>query len=150
MNGNLTIRMAAITDAGAIAALLVQLGYPCTAEQAARRITLVNADTEQAIFVAVQASNKTEICVGFAAVASLYSFHLGAKLCRLSSLVVDQETRSMGIGKQLLERAESWARTNHCHCIELASNMKRSDAHRFYQRENYQGSALRFVKHLEN
>jgi GNAT superfamily N-acetyltransferase len=55
----------------------------------------------------------------------------------VSGLVVDERHRSQGVGQRLLERAEQWARERKCTAIGLRSNVIRSRAHAFYEREGY-------------
>jgi GNAT superfamily N-acetyltransferase len=69
-------------------------------------------------------------------------------LARLASLVVDDTCRSQGIGEQLLHASESWARAQHCDVLELSSNIKRVDAHRFYERLGYNKTGWRLWKAL--
>jgi GNAT superfamily N-acetyltransferase len=48
-------------------------------------------------------------------------------------LVTKEDRRSEGIGKQLLDRLEELARQEGCERIALSSNVRRKDAHRFYE-----------------
>ena len=59
----------------------------------------------------------------------------------IGALVVSAEARSHGIGKLLLAEGEFWARSKGFKSLWVRSNTKRTNAHRFYQREGY-----RFVK----
>ena len=55
----------------------------------------------------------------------------------VEGLVVDEATRSRGIGKLLLEAAESWARERGCSEMRVRSNVIRKRAHSFYRRQGY-------------
>ena len=45
--------------------------------------------------------------------------------------------RSGGVGKDLLEAAERWAREHGCRTMTVRSRITRERAHRFYEREGY-------------
>ena len=55
----------------------------------------------------------------------------------IGGLVVDREYRKQGIGRRLLVRAEEWAAQHGCSVVRLTSNVKRIDAHAFYERVGY-------------
>ena len=58
-------------------------------------------------------------------------------------LIVSPAARSKGVGKALITAAKEQALLHHCVQIEVTSNQKRTNAHRFYQRE---GLTLTHVK----
>ncbi len=68
--------------------------------------------------------------------ADIQSLGFGPK-CWLQDMVVDKERRSEGIGEQLMAAAEQWARARGLTHIELSSNSRRADAHRFYERQGF-------------
>ena len=68
--------------------------------------------------------------------ADIQSLAFGPK-CWLQDMVVDKERRSEGIGEQLMAAAEHWARARGLTHIELSSNGRRVDAHRFYERQGF-------------
>lgn len=53
----------------------------------------------------------------------------------MEDLAVHPEHRSEGIGKALLDGARDWARGRGASHLELDSGDARTDAHRFYERE---------------
>jgi len=53
----------------------------------------------------------------------------------VEDLAVDPGRRSQGVGKALLDAAKDWAREHGATHLELDSSTTRSDAHRFYERE---------------
>ena len=124
------IRHALPDDAEALANLSSELGYPTPADVMRGRI--VDLTLEHAVFVA----EVDRRVVGWIDVG--LSFHLQSGLrAEIGGLVVLAESRRQGIGRQLLIRAEQWARENGMNEVLLRSNNKRADAHRFYLRENY-------------
>jgi GNAT superfamily N-acetyltransferase len=56
----------------------------------------------------------------------------------ISGLVVDELSRSRGVGLLLLQRAEQWAREKGCATVRLRSNVIRTRAHAFYERHGYE------------
>jgi GNAT superfamily N-acetyltransferase len=59
--------------------------------------------------------------------------HRGAPYGIIENMVVDEDHRSRGIGRQLIEHAEGLAREAGCYKLSLTSNKRRKDAHRFYE-----------------
>jgi len=53
----------------------------------------------------------------------------------VEDLAVDPQQRSRGVGKALLDAAKDWARERGASHLELDSAEVRTDAHRFYERE---------------
>ncbi len=106
-----------------------QLGYEVAPAAIAGRLT---RRTEREIFVAVV----DERVAGWAAVRAQEPFveGLGAYL---EGLVVDESTRSSGIGADLLDAAEAWARERGCTEMRVHSNVVRDRAHAFYRRRGY-------------
>ena len=88
---------------------------------------------EHAVFVAVQVSGEI---AGWLGVFVYRSVEADAR-AEISGLVVDEKVRSRGIGRRLLDRAESWAREAGCRSIGLRSNVIRDQAHEFYLRYGY-------------
>lgn len=70
-------------------------------------------------------------------------------IAEIQELVVMAQARGLGVGKRLLAWAESEARRAGAEMIELSTSQSRLDAHRFYEREGFRASHLRFTKALE-
>lgn len=133
-DGKLVVRPARMEDAEQIAGLSGQLGYPTTAEVTARRLAILLADPEHAVFVAEWPGT---VAVGWVHVCLRPLLILDA-VAEVEGLVVDADHRSQGVGHQLLAAAECWAHEHGCAATYLRSNARREAAHRFYQREGYQ------------
>jgi len=127
------IRAASLNDAGQLAELSGQLGYPSQAEEMKQRLERVQPDKEHALFVAEQQGGRV---VGWVHVFLYHSIE-NATRAEVGGLVVDERSRSQGVGHQLLARAEQWAREKGCRVIGLRSNVIRDRAHAFYEREGY-------------
>jgi ribosomal protein S18 acetylase RimI-like enzyme len=128
-----TVRPGKREDAGQISALSRQLGYPSSIKDTRKRLDRIGRDREHAFYVAELPEEKI---VGW---VHVYASKLvvADSLAQLGGLVIDQRFRSMGIGRMLLEKAESWARTNQCSVMIVRSNVVREDAHDFYEYLGY-------------
>lgn len=124
------IRPANPGDAQRIAMLMHQLGYDVPAQELARRLQRQSKRCE--IFV----DDYEGEVRGWVGVSADETFVEGLR-AQLEGLVVDESSRSCGIGKALLGAAESWARQHGCREMLIRSNVLRTDAHRFYRREGY-------------
>lgn len=62
----------------------------------------------------------------------------------LNDMAVDPHARSRGIGSALLASARTWAREQGAAVLQLDSSAARTDAHRFYRREQPSFEAICF------
>ena len=53
--------------------------------------------------------------------------------CEINGLVIDEHHRGMGVGKLLIDKIKLWAREKGNDKIGLHSNIKRTEAHLFYE-----------------
>lgn len=94
-------------------------------------------------FAWVAASDHAEVLLAEdgGAVVGLCSVYVDIRSIRfgqrawVEDLVVDPARRSGGVGKALLEAAKHWARERGATHLELDSGDARTEAHRFYERE---------------
>lgn len=66
----------------------------------------------------------------------------------LRSVQVAPTQRSQGVGRLMVAEAERLAREAGAAVLELTSNLRRVDAHRFYEREGFARSHAGFKKRL--
>lgn len=57
----------------------------------------------------------------------------GGERAQLEGVRVDSSMRGGGIGRQMVEWAIEQARGRGCHLVQLTTNKRRADAHRFYE-----------------
>lgn len=69
--------------------------------------------------------------------------------CEMDTLVVDRNSRSTGIGKQLVERAEALARQAGARAIRANVLSRSTKGQQFYRENGYSEIAVRFGKPLE-
>lgn len=70
--------------------------------------------------------------------------HHGTKQALLDAVVVTRESRGLGVGAAMLERAMQIASDAGCYKMMLSSNLKRMDAHRFYERLGFSQHGVGF------
>jgi GNAT superfamily N-acetyltransferase len=146
-DGRVIIRLAHIEDAGRIAELATQLGYPTTLEQMQRRLSQVGQTDERTVYVAVRDGRVvgwTHICV-----RPLVQVDRAAEI---EGLVVDETCRGLGIGRLLIRQIEQWVREKGCDTIYVRSNVMRERVHVFYQALGYENikTSMTFRKVLRD
>jgi N-acetylglutamate synthase-like GNAT family acetyltransferase len=140
----LTIRDARRGDARALAALISQLGYPCSVEEVARRVERIGASEADRLVVA---ELKGEI-VGLASLHTSLSIEYDQPAAKLSAIVVDERHRRRGVGETLAAEIEAEAYRRGCCLIFLTTAERRADAHAFYRRIGFEETGRRFAKWL--
>lgn len=129
---DLKVRPASQQDVEKLCQLCAQLGYPSTAEDVATRLERISSLPTHCLLVA---EIDGEV-VGWVHACEELTLESGA--CGvLAGLVVDEAYRSQGVGAQLLEAAEAWARQMGYGRMVVRSNIIRERAHRFYERQGY-------------
>lgn len=138
---NLTIRPATAQDAPDLSRLLTQLGWPVTPEAAGAEVT---AQPGTETFVA----EGNDTVLGLVVTNTRRFFHRADLQTTIDVLVVDERARSRGIGGALVNHAVKVAHARGAKAIELASNVTRADARRFYERHGLAVRANYFVRDL--
>jgi GNAT superfamily N-acetyltransferase len=133
-------------DVAALVPLCGQLGYPATSEQVERRLQLLLGCPGQGLLGAEDTAGQL---VGWVHVQTRCVFESDpfAEIC---GLVVDENTRGHGAGRDLVAAAEQWAVAEGHTVIRVRSNVIRTATHRFYQNRGYtiQKSQISFTKPL--
>jgi GNAT superfamily N-acetyltransferase len=82
---------------------------------------------------------------GFMPMITLYN----GRSIWVCDLVTDEEKRSKGYGKKLLNFVHQWAKENGFGIVSLSSGLQRGDAHRFYEdKMEYDKVSYVFLKRL--
>jgi GNAT superfamily N-acetyltransferase len=124
----LKIRKATTDDAPAVAQLSGQLGYPVEEPVMRERLERFLQLEEHAVFVA-----ETIEVVGWIHGAEYELLEVG-RHAEIWGLVVADGQRGKGVGRQLIDAAEQWARSRGLDEISFRSNVIRPESHPFYDR----------------
>jgi ribosomal protein S18 acetylase RimI-like enzyme len=138
------IRRARSSDAGAVAGLLGDLGYPTDAHDAAAQLGRLLARDDGGVLVYDDGGGPV----------GLISYHVFDLIyrprphCRITALAVSAQRRREGIARALLEAVEAIARGRGCLRVELTTRPDRGDALGFYEACGFAQRPHRLVKAL--
>ena len=120
------------------------LGYNCELDKLYNRINEMLKRGNYQIFVACDGDK----VVGYIGCVSYLAFELENEGMKIIALAVSKEYRRKGIGTQLLNAAEQWAKENNIEVILLNSGLPREDAHAFYESQGYFKKSYGFIKRI--
>jgi GNAT superfamily N-acetyltransferase len=141
-----SIRKAETCDARPLAALMCQLGYPTREDEMAVRLRDILPRNDYLLAVAVLEGQVVGV---IAAMIGVY-IEMNGRYGRVTGFSVAENHRGQGIGSLLLAHAETWLRDRGAAACIVNCSTRRSDAHRFYEREGYHATGLRFKKPLDS
>lgn len=124
----MTVRPMSERDVEQAAGLSAQLGYPVESARLMERFRKVASDTDAEILVA---ESPAGALAGWVHVCGRRSLEADAH-AEIAGLVVDASRRRQGIGRGLVEAAETWAREHGYPRLRVRSNVTRDGAHDFY------------------
>lgn len=135
------IRRAQPADTNAIRALIAQLDYdpPINLEEKIRRLS---ANPDEVLLVY---ELDTEV-VAFLSLHFIPQIAVDGDFARISYFAVKDSARNRGIGQQLESHITHLARQRNCDRIEVHCHTRRTDAHRFYERQGYTESPKYLIK----
>ena len=141
---DLTIRVAEMNDAAALAQLMCELGYQTTESEMQMRLERIANDDRYRTFVA---AHDGEVCGMIGTLISLSYEHndLGG---RILALVTLRTMRRRGIGRALIATAEKDFAQRGIRRLALNTRLARGDAHKFYESLGYERNGFRFTKDL--
>lgn len=117
-----------VEDATAVNALSKQLGYPLSIEETVKNIDLVLQSKDHTAFVA-ECENKI---VGWIGASQAIMIEVMPH-CEINGLVINEHYQGIGIGKLLIDKVKHWAREKGNNKLGLHCNIKRTQAHKFYE-----------------
>ena len=141
---DLTIRVAEMNDAAALAQLMCELGYETTKSEMQMRMERIAADDCYRTFVAVL-DGKVCGMIGTLACPSYEHNDPGGRILALATLGT---MRRRGIGRALIATAEEDFAHKGIRRVALNTRLAREDAHKFYESLGYERNGWRFVKQL--
>lgn len=140
----MSIRTANINDAANIRSLLNQLGYPTQLEGLTDKIVRLINHPDQSLIVYDDGSVKAVMSIHFTP-----QLGLEGDFAIISYFAVDEAARSEGIGLKLEDYCVQLAKDRNCDRIQVHCHIRRTEAHRFYERQGYQESRKYFIKKLK-
>ena len=140
----LTIRVAEINDAAALAQLMCELGYETTESEMQIRMVRIAADERYRTFVALCDG---KVCGMIGTVTSL-SYEHNDPGGRILAIATVSTMRRCGIGRALIATAEKDFAERGVRRVALNTRLTREVAHKFYESLGYERNGWRFVKQL--
>jgi predicted N-acetyltransferase YhbS len=137
------VREATPSDAPALERLIGQLGYGAASDDIVARIAAVATSGNHTLVAELDGQ-----VVGCLTTSMMHVLHRPAPVGRISMMVVDEGLRGRGIGAELVRAAEQGLAAQGCYMIEVTSNVKRAEAHRFYEKLGYERTSVRLAKEL--
>jgi GNAT superfamily N-acetyltransferase len=138
-----TIRRAEAGDCAALAELVGQLGYHASPDEVAARLETMAAENRLVLVAELDGA-----VAGCLSTSVMRVLHRPAPVGRISMMVVDEALRSRGIGAALVRAAEQARAAQGCSMVEVTSHVRRTEAHRFYERLGYEKTSVRLAKTL--
>ena len=124
--------------------LLTQLGYPQDVAFVIEKLLEFSDRPSARVFVADEGGE----VLGFLSFDSEPAFHREGNIGTITAMCVLEAARGRGIGRRLIEQAESFAKETGCVRIAVASGMQRLETHTFYLNLGYEEKTKRFIKEL--
>jgi GNAT superfamily N-acetyltransferase len=134
------VRAAGVDDAVQLVALIGLLDHQVSVAGVRERLFNGGMPT----LVAVE----DETVIGLCGLHLMSAIHREEPVGRVTILVVVKEKRGAGIGRLLIEAAERTLVDAGCGIVEVTSNDRLVEAHRFYRAMGYARTSQRFAKTL--
>ncbi|HEX8395138.1 MAG TPA: GNAT family N-acetyltransferase [Longimicrobium sp.] len=131
-------------DAAGVAALLAELGYPATPEEARQRLARIHTAADYHTVVA----EADGVVLGFVGLQRGWGYEHDRPFVRVLALVVHAGARGRGIGARLMSAADAWARAGNAHALHLTTSLHREEAHRFYEGLGFSRNGWRYARPL--
>jgi ribosomal protein S18 acetylase RimI-like enzyme len=123
------IRKSVIEDLESIVSLSNELGYLISPKEVLNQLGMILKDSNHFVFVAV----KNQKIVGYIHASNIFVL-TSLPFTEIMALVVNKNERGNGIGKLLVEKAESICINKQ---LRVRCNTKRELAHKFYSNLNF-------------
>jgi GNAT superfamily N-acetyltransferase len=138
------VREARQDDADRLVRLIQLLGHHADEVGVRQRLQeLAGEDLPQLVAVA------DGRVIGLCGLHRMAAIHRELPVGRVTILVVEPEWQGRGVGRTLIREAEDRLRAEGCGMIEVTSNERLAEAHRFYEQVGYIQTSRRFAKALQ-
>lgn len=142
----LVIRKCCSNDAQAMTSLMRQLSYPTTLNVMKERLAMMEEQPSRCLFVA---EVNGEV-VGSIGVQMLHKKDMDKPVLWITSLIVDENHRMMGLGKRLIDEAQIFAYSKFCShlFVNYKADGASGAAKTFYLKQGFECSGYRLSKVL--
>lgn len=137
------VRNAVDKDCDRLVELIVLLGHPITIKHVRQNLTALIAQDLTPLVAEIEGR-----VIGLCVPSIMQTLHRETPVGRISTMVVDGQHRSHGIGALLVAEAERRLVEHGCALIEVTSNEARARAHHFWQKQGYRHTSKRFAKEV--
>jgi ribosomal protein S18 acetylase RimI-like enzyme len=144
LDANVRIRVARLSDAPGLAALMCALGYETANNEMRARLKSILADSRCSTFVAKIGK---ELC-GMIGTLTYMSHEHDDLSGKIVALVVSNKHRRSGVGRALIATAEKDFVRRNVTRITLTTRFERDEAHQFYEKLGYSRTGFRFAKNF--
>lgn len=112
-----------------------ELGYDVNLNIVKKQIKKLTEDSLHHIIIGYE-NEQTRKIIGFVHAELYESLYMDTGL-NILGLAVDSDFQGQGIGKKLMSSIEEYALKNNISYIRLNSNVRRTEAHKFYESIGY-------------
>ena len=112
-----------------------ELGYDVNLDIVKKQIEKLTKDNNHHIIIGFE-NEQTRKIIGFVHAEFYESIYMDTGL-NILALAVDCNFQGQGIGKKLMSSIEDYALENNISFIRLNSNVRRTEAHKFYESIGY-------------
>ena len=112
-----------------------ELGYDVNLDIVKKQIEKLTKDNNHHIIIGFE-NEQTRKIIGFVHAEFYESIYMDTGL-NILGLAVDSNFQGQGIGKKLMSAIEDYALKNNISFIRLNSNVRRTEAHKFYESIGY-------------
>lgn len=137
----ITLRPARPADAGAIAALFTDEGYPAGPSDIVTRLEHFGSPDSRVIV-----AEHDEAILGFIAVHAIPRFEHDDWILRILALVVDAGARERGVGRTLMAEAERIGAELGAAFVELTAGHHRPEARHLYESLGYDATVTAYLR----
>lgn len=127
MSSSLPVREAIPGDVPSLTRLIQQLGYPLSESVVSANLLKLLETKQETILVAVL-EDEVIAWIGMMQTVQLTT----GPMAEITGLIVDAAWQRKGVGRLLVEKAKEWSRKRNLPVLRVRSNLRRSDAHDFY------------------
>lgn len=140
---NVVIRNADATDVAVVYSFLCSLSEKEYNRQLFEEHYVHNITDDKNIYLVAEIDNEI---AGFLSCHGQILLHHNGWVYEIQEMYTDEKYRGKGVGKLLLQKLEGILSERSYDIIDVTSNNRRQDAHRFYLKNGFVQTHLKFTK----